>query len=229
MSAIKRRLHRLVRRIKSFGQIFLRSWAWLQRNASGLQTVAAVLGISLIGFAAIAAFFEYRAYQFEYGRQLIVSFTHGRLLVAPANKFISGIKQQTHSFITFSDKRYESSNVQYIELINYLDQCDPFYNRYCSQTALEVAPKQTAISVLAQLNSLEMLFNTTPTKLYADILCVTDIEFVDAKGVYQVEHYLRAGASKLRVCEHRYQVIGIERAGESLVLQATFVGLVLTQ
>lgn len=168
----------------------IKFWAWIHANSTQLQTIIAVVGILSFLFAYSSLKLEFQKFHFDYGDQISVVYNESELEVRPLNKLVSNINVKVEAYLQISDKRFSPKNPQYILLENYLSEKDDCSPTGCAPSQFDLSADKTKIPLWSQMENLQILFNQTPTKVYANLLCIVTIDYSDPQRRYQKEKFV---------------------------------------
>ncbi len=156
-----------------------RLWKLLNSNSSAIQALCAIFGLILIVYGYSAYRIESRKFNLDYGKQSELTLSGSSLYAKRFNELISDIRVETTAYLRISDERFSITKPQYIKIPNYLI-C---VGRYLGDSICEVENiLQSPRRDTAHIDDLEIIFNETPTKVWANPVCISSLEYTDPQN-----------------------------------------------
>ncbi|PIR54111.1 hypothetical protein COU75_02575 [Candidatus Peregrinibacteria bacterium CG10_big_fil_rev_8_21_14_0_10_42_8] len=134
--------------------------------------------------------FEVQKFNLDYGNQIVVTYSGSNLTTKPLNNLVSDLNMNVEVFLKISDKQFTTQNPQYIQVKNYLEENFECIGAFCERNHLSLSAKESIFNFNEQMRNLEIIFNETPKKVYAELLCIATIDYSDPQRRYQKEHYV---------------------------------------
>lgn len=165
-------------------------WQWLRDNSGAIQAIASVVGVTAIGISLWAARIELQRFQLDYGPQAELVMSGSRLKVKMNNWYVRDFRTTVIPYLQLSEKQYEKKNPQYIQLTNYYECFSVLYGQYGEYSECVDTPAGKRPRWPKMFDQLAIIFNESPQKLYPSIVCISTLEFTNAKGDFEKHYYV---------------------------------------
>lgn len=166
-------------------------WEWLNKYAAAIGLFISTIGLMAIFYGLKSFQIELNKFKLDYGEKVEMKFSYDSVYAVPKNEMVTNIHiRSAKVFIKLSENYFDTVNPKYIEISDIFSPCG--YPNCDDLSFREIRPK--GITLSKQIDNLEYVFNMTPTKLYASLICIFTIEYY-SKNIIEKENYLSNGCN----------------------------------